>query len=112
MKRKAAGNIVYKTLGFKRLFERSAPHKVQRNLTAKSPAIPNVSYTQPSDCLKTSFPNVLLACCLLIIYCIDLIYYLSNNKYPDFSPILFPINLEISLNRLKFEQKFGQNGGF
>jgi hypothetical protein len=38
---------VYKTLGFKWLFERSAPHQVPCNLTGKSPAIPNVSYTQP-----------------------------------------------------------------
>ena len=36
---------MYKTLGFKCLFERSAPHQVRCNLTGKSPAIPNVSYT-------------------------------------------------------------------
>lgn len=32
-------------MGFKCLFERSAPHQVRCNLTGKSPAIPNVSYT-------------------------------------------------------------------
>jgi hypothetical protein len=42
-----ACNIVYKTLGSKWLFEHSAPHQVHCNLTGKSPAIPNVSYTQP-----------------------------------------------------------------
>jgi hypothetical protein len=40
-------NIVYKTLGFKWLFEHSTPHQVCCNLTGKCPAIPNVSYTQP-----------------------------------------------------------------
>lgn len=35
---------MYKTLGFKWLFERSAPHHVRCSLTGKLPAIPNVSY--------------------------------------------------------------------
>jgi len=34
-------NKRYKALGFRWLFERSAPHQVRCNLTGKSPAIPN-----------------------------------------------------------------------
>lgn len=39
---------------------------------------------------------------------------LQKLKYnePNFLPILFPISLGTTLNRLKFEQKFEQNGGF
>jgi len=43
--KKYTHNIVYKALGYKWLFEHSAPHQVRCNLTGKSPAIPNVSYT-------------------------------------------------------------------
>jgi hypothetical protein len=38
---------VYKTLGVKWLFERSAPRQRLCRQTVTKPAIPNVSYTQP-----------------------------------------------------------------
>ena len=43
----AAHNIMYKTLGFKWLFELSAPHQLLQRQTGKSPAIPNVLYMYP-----------------------------------------------------------------
>ena len=43
----AAHNIMYKTLGFKWLFELSAPHQLLQRQTGTKPAIPNVLYMYP-----------------------------------------------------------------